>query len=57
MPIYFFPINDRNASLPRDRSAALPDDDSAWDYGETIVRSLLLGDLDEDESRAGDLGR
>jgi hypothetical protein len=29
----------------------LPDDDSAWDYGETIIRRLLAGGHDAEESR------
>ena len=40
---------DRSPS--KETTATLPDSDSAWDYGETIIRSLLGGDGDADESR------
>jgi hypothetical protein len=33
------------------RTSTLPDDDSAWDYGEAIIRTLLASDLPADESR------
>jgi hypothetical protein len=47
MPVYRFSIHD-DARAPEVRTATLPDDDSAWDYGETIIRSLLRSDAAED---------
>jgi hypothetical protein len=49
MPLYRFTIRD-DARAPQVRTSTLPDDDSAWDYGETIIRSLLR-DGDPNDSR------
>jgi hypothetical protein len=38
-------------SAPKETTAILPDSDSAWDYGETIIRGLIRSDGDADESR------
>ena len=38
-------------SPPEETTAALPDSDSARDYGETIIRSLIGSDGDAAESR------
>ena len=43
MPVYRFTIRD-DARAPEVRTSTLPDDGSAWDYGETIIRSLLRDD-------------
>jgi hypothetical protein len=43
MPLYRFTISD-DARAPEVRTSTLPDDDAAWDYGETIIRSLLRDD-------------
>jgi len=50
MPTYRFTVNG-NFSTNEETIATLPDDDSAWDYGETIIRGLITGDRDADESR------
>jgi hypothetical protein len=47
MPVYRFSIHD-DARAPEVRTTTLPDDDSAWDYGETIIRSLLRSDGADD---------
>ena len=39
MPHYRFAIHGDRA--PKPITAFLPDDDTAWDYGESIVRHLL----------------
>jgi hypothetical protein len=39
MPDYRFTIHGDKA--PEPVTVSLPDDDSAWDYGESIVRRLL----------------
>jgi hypothetical protein len=43
MPVYQFTIHE-GARAPEVTTSTLPDDDSAWDYGETIIRSLLRSD-------------
>ena len=48
MPDYRFTIHGDQAPDPI--IVSLPDDDSAWDYGETIVRRLLSGDAIECEA-------
>jgi len=50
MPTYRFTVNG-NFSTNEETIATLPDDDSASDYGETIIRGLITGDRDADESR------
>jgi hypothetical protein len=47
MPLYSFAIHE-DARAPEVRTSTLPDDDSAWDYGETIIRSLLRSDAADD---------
>jgi hypothetical protein len=51
MPLYRFIVHDGYVSSPELRTSTLPDDDSAWDYGETIIRALLQSDLSAEESR------
>jgi hypothetical protein len=51
MPLYRFIVNDGYVSSPERITSTLPDDDSAWDYGETIIRALLQSDLNTEESR------
>lgn len=41
--LYRFTIHD-DARAPELRTSTLPNDNSAWDYGETIIRSLLRND-------------
>ena len=50
MPIYRFSI-DGDFSPPEETTVTLPHDDSAWDYGETIIRRLVDSDCAADESR------
>ena len=50
MPTYRFTI-DGDFSPTEETFATLPDDDSAWDYGESIIRGLLNSDRDAEESR------
>jgi len=50
MPTYRFTI-EADFSPPAQTSATLPDRDSAWDYGETIIRGLIGTERDADESR------
>jgi hypothetical protein len=47
MPLYRFAIHD-DARASEVRTSTLPDDDSAWDYGETIIRSLLRSNAADD---------
>lgn len=51
MPLYRFIVHNDTVSSPELRTTTLPDDDSAWDYGETIIRTLLQSDLNAEESR------
>ena len=51
MQTYLFSIYGEEPSDRRDTEASLPDHGAAWDYGESIVRSLLQSDLDAHESR------
>jgi hypothetical protein len=50
MPIYRFTV-EGDFSPPEETTATLPHDDSAWDYGETIIRRLIDRDCDAEESR------
>jgi hypothetical protein len=47
MPLYSFAIHE-DARAPEVRTSTLPDDDSAWDYGEAIIRSMLRSDAADD---------
>jgi hypothetical protein len=47
MPVYRFTIHE-GAQAPEVRTSTLPNDDSAWDYGETLIRSLLRNGAAED---------
>jgi hypothetical protein len=47
MPLYRFTIHD-DTRASEVRTSALPDDDCAWDYGETIIQSLLRSDRADD---------
>ena len=50
MPTYRFTI-DGDSSPTEETTAALPHDDAAWEFGESIIRSLLSLKLDPEESR------
>ncbi len=52
MLVYYFTVYDEYAKAPVETTAAsLPDEDSAWEYGEAIIRDLLRRDPKQSDSR------
>jgi hypothetical protein len=50
MPTYRFTVDGERSPL-EEKTATLPDDNSAWDYGESLIREMLNRELDPDEPR------
>jgi hypothetical protein len=50
MPHYHFTIYDDQSAPDNVGAMALPDDDSAWEFGEAMIRGLLAGDAGKYET-------